>query len=221
MINKKWLQNQCFFFYYLCNIYLWNKVKKGKKKNKIWMNSTYYSINKSTKAATTFNFFSSFFFIVFISILFSSSVWFRFCKWYVLFYFYFFLNLLNFFYQIYLMIFENQKKREIFWRKLIFLTFSSNFLTILNWIFLNKSNHFDIFAKKKFLWINKFNGKFEVLFIFWFFSLSISLPPTHNSQNSRKDCFGTEYFTSCVEALLLVDELPILQRFRMELGRKK
>lgn len=36
----------------------------------------------------------------------------------------------------------------------------------------------------------------------------------------RKDCFGTEYFTSCVEALLLNEEIDVFNRYRMQLGKK-
>ncbi|TGZ49375.1 Ion transport peptide [Temnothorax longispinosus] len=37
----------------------------------------------------------------------------------------------------------------------------------------------------------------------------------------RQDCFSTQYFTSCIQALLLEDEKERLQEMVEYLGRKK
>ncbi|KYN19680.1 Ion transport peptide, partial [Trachymyrmex cornetzi] len=39
--------------------------------------------------------------------------------------------------------------------------------------------------------------------------------------NHRQDCFSTQYFTSCIQALLLEDEKERLQEMVEYLGRKK
>lgn len=41
------------------------------------------------------------------------------------------------------------------------------------------------------------------------------------SPRRRQDCFSTQYFTSCIQALLLEDEKERLQEMVEYLGRKK
>ncbi|XP_055308465.1 ion transport peptide isoform X2 [Sitodiplosis mosellana] len=36
----------------------------------------------------------------------------------------------------------------------------------------------------------------------------------------KKDCFGTDYFSSCVEALLLAEEMDKFDRYRLMLGKR-
>lgn len=66
-----------------------------------------------------------------------------------------------------------------------------------------------------------------ILKYFWKFLKmvpSISVQRTHASTifplKYRQNCFGSDYFQSCVEALLLTDEYPVLERLRLEIGRK-
>lgn len=65
---------------------------------------------------------------------------------------------------------------------------------------------------------------FEIFLTFLKIVFLWSVQRTHASTifplKYRQDCFGSDYFQSCVEALLLTDEYPVLERLRLEIGRK-